>query len=69
MKTVFEEIKKHLSDEGITLYVFKTKKDISRYNTKHKNYSKNIVCMTVEDIQEYGLDGYRIKEYMFMEDN
>lgn len=69
MKNVFKEIERHLSYNGmgIILYIFNSNKELKHYNNTHKSYRKDIVCMTVEEIERYGLDGYRIKEYKFME--
>lgn len=60
---ILESRKVDYSD--IVVYIFDNKKDIVRYRNKCKSLNKNISLTTIDEIREYKLDGYRIKDYKY----
>lgn len=60
---ILESRKADYSD--IVVYIFDNKKDIVRYRNKCKSLNKNILLTTIDEICEYKLDGYRIKDYKY----
>ncbi len=53
-------------NSNITIYVFEEKKHLRRYKNKIRWLNKDIILLTIDDILNYGLDGFRIKDYKFI---
>ena len=53
---------------NIIIYIFNNKKQIKKYKSKIRWLNKDIILLTADDILNYGLDGFRIKDYKFIDE-
>lgn len=60
-------LKSRLSNySDIIVYVFDDKKSLKKFKNKNRWLNKNILLTTKEEIIDYKLDGYKIKDYKFI---
>ncbi len=50
---------------NIVVYVFDNKKDMKHFRNKNRSLNKDILLTTVDEIREYQLEGYKIKDYIY----
>lgn len=53
---------------NIVIYIFNNKKQIKKYKNKIRWLNKDIILLTIDDILNYGLDGFKIKNYKFIDE-